>query len=1043
MRFSNVLVLLFVVIFTAGCGGNSSSSDSGAGGGSSGSHDRVTSLSLEPIEITEGREFQWNAFIDAPVGAIAAIEWEQISGVPVTILEGTTATLWADAPFVAEPQSVEMRVRATDDRGGVATATGTLTVQPYEPNYVALSPVVSLPPGLLLGPNDPFTFTTITGDALEIADDIERPMLVMADDTDGLALLSIANAGGGLLGEAQGTVEFSIDSTAFVLAVLTAGEAIPSLTTERVADIRGLEAFAELVKAIESLLRADKNFLQRMGQYTDLQTLVDLTAESFPPLVEPAATESLSTLSLSPLSLFASTQFNLGYGELKDGFYCAGWLCSPWHEGQAWNWFGTAEGAEVFAPSGLLDWATFFASPAGYIALNYPVLLGEALLPPFLAYSNNDRSLHALANPNFMNYAMEGYSGPAQQFWMTTPRNSTMIQKLRNSGAAMRTERAGIGLDLSPEIDRVRFQMYRFTTRSVPEGDPDHAAWISLVNLLNAGISAANLVGDFAPFSKYLESVFTDTTQAVTCAVNVFNTVDIYVDPAASDLEGQVQGFLATNLSSMLETLVSTPACLDMAVEGGKKLASVVVETKIRSVIDVKVKLATFGVKIAFDAVNDAAPVWTSFLAGPTGIDYYLNWSEWNGKPYVSRVTTSQLPRASFQVTQLAGNTIRLDGGGSSHDPSTALSYTWATVSSFRRDGWQLLGSGEILESTFPAPGEYIVVLTVLDGFGFSDYQVSRVTVRPGRLPSIESLRCSIAGNQLNMRLSIDDPDGRIESIRWFADSAAQVADLVTTPSTAEANLNVTPAEGGNWARVEILVRDSDTFRRSCWTEVRLPQNVAARGGDRTVTLTWNPVAGASHYNVYYATESGIRPGNYRDFQNGRRAGLVQSGVSIGDLANGTHYYFIVTAIVGGVESGPSAEITAMPQVSGGPAVSGYCGLHGQWDSDNRYCIGEYGHDYRATLEEASSSTQCGGYYKTYGYFVEDPKVSSPGLVALRISNGHCRATRQDFPVWPPESLSDHCRKHGGTGNYLWRYHNVSGWTQNTVGVQCELILPR
>ncbi len=117
---------------------------------------------------------------------------------------------------------------------------------------------------------------------------------------------------------------------------------------------------------------------------------------------------------------------------------------------------------------------------------------------------------------------------------------------------------------------------------------------------------------------------------------------------------------------------------------------------------------------------------------------------------------------------------------------------------------------------------------------------------------------------------------------------------------------------------------------------------------------------------------------------------------------------------------------------TGGTFLS-YCGIYGQWDDYNNYCIGEYGHDYRVTLDEASSSSFCDGYYKTYAYIKDD------NIVALFISNGHCMADMQSFPNWPPQNLSEHCIIHGGTGNYKWRYHSAPQWQGNTVGVQCEV----
>jgi uncharacterized protein (TIGR02145 family) len=112
-----------------------------------------------------------------------------------------------------------------------------------------------------------------------------------------------------------------------------------------------------------------------------------------------------------------------------------------------------------------------------------------------------------------------------------------------------------------------------------------------------------------------------------------------------------------------------------------------------------------------------------------------------------------------------------------------------------------------------------------------------------------------------------------------------------------------------------------------------------------------------------------------------------------------------------------------------------YCGKNGQWDEINNYCIGEYGHDSSSVVEQAGSSTTCSGYFKTSAYHYEEQ------LIALFISNGHCRASSQSFPNWPSENLRDHCIKHGGTGNYLWRYHSDPEWQGNTVGVQCEVDL--
>ena len=74
-----------------------------------------------------------------------------------------------------------------------------------------------------------------------------------------------------------------------------------------------------------------------------------------------------------------------------------------------------------------------------------------------------------------------------------------------------------------------------------------------------------------------------------------------------------------------------------------------------------------------------------------------------------------------------------------------------------------------------------------------------------------------------------------------------------------------------------------------------------------SVTLTWNAVAGADSYNVYYGTAS-------RSYDQFVSVGTNQVTVSGLDL--NTPYFFAVTCVVGGLESGYSDEIQFTPSPS-------------------------------------------------------------------------------------------------------------------------------
>ncbi len=76
---------------------------------------------------------------------------------------------------------------------------------------------------------------------------------------------------------------------------------------------------------------------------------------------------------------------------------------------------------------------------------------------------------------------------------------------------------------------------------------------------------------------------------------------------------------------------------------------------------------------------------------------------------------------------------------------------------------------------------------------------------------------------------------------------------------------------------------------------------------DKQVTLSWDPVIGASEYKIY----SSITPTNYAT-ENGTVAGSVYT-YNVTGLTNGTPYYFTVKATNPGGESVPSNEVSSTP----------------------------------------------------------------------------------------------------------------------------------
>ena len=101
-------------------------------------------------------------------------------------------------------------------------------------------------------------------------------------------------------------------------------------------------------------------------------------------------------------------------------------------------------------------------------------------------------------------------------------------------------------------------------------------------------------------------------------------------------------------------------------------------------------------------------------------------------------------------------------------------------------------------------------------------------------------------------------------------------------------------------------------------TSLTAPRKVQAKAGDEQVILSWNSVQGSTKYNLYMSTDKNITSENYKTLKNGELIRGVQSPYSLGGLANGVKYYFIITAEHEAGE-GPASKLVAsepMPKVA-------------------------------------------------------------------------------------------------------------------------------
>jgi len=85
-----------------------------------------------------------------------------------------------------------------------------------------------------------------------------------------------------------------------------------------------------------------------------------------------------------------------------------------------------------------------------------------------------------------------------------------------------------------------------------------------------------------------------------------------------------------------------------------------------------------------------------------------------------------------------------------------------------------------------------------------------------------------------------------------------------------------------------------------------------ANAGDGQITINWNPVPGATSFNLYWSTSSGITK------KNGNKIAGVTSPVMHTGLVNATTYHHVVTSVNSSGESSESAEVSAVPSNGSG-----------------------------------------------------------------------------------------------------------------------------
>ncbi|MBL9137959.1 MAG: hypothetical protein JNK85_18985, partial [Verrucomicrobiales bacterium] len=190
---------------------------------------------------------------------------------------------------------------------------------------------------------------------------------------------------------------------------------------------------------------------------------------------------------------------------------------------------------------------------------------------------------------------------------------------------------------------------------------------------------------------------------------------------------------------------------------------------------------------------------------------------------------------------------------------------------------------------------------------GVSLVKTGPATAMPGQTITLRYEVANTGNTCLYGGMSVSDPlfGGEIWHQTPVVPGASYVIEKMYTVKSGDPNpLSTTATAYGHPPASLPVVSASATW--SVAIVGGAPTGLTAQAGNNQVSLQWNAAAGASSYKVKRSTSS---CGSYAVLQSG----VTTPSYVDSTAANGTVYYYVISAIVNGVESPNSSEVSAIP----------------------------------------------------------------------------------------------------------------------------------
>jgi fibronectin type 3 domain-containing protein len=257
---------------------------------------------------------------------------------------------------------------------------------------------------------------------------------------------------------------------------------------------------------------------------------------------------------------------------------------------------------------------------------------------------------------------------------------------------------------------------------------------------------------------------------------------------------------------------------------------------------------------------------------------------------------------------------------------SNATSYNiyYGTASGITVDSWTKISvtTNSYVQTGLNAGTTYYYMVTALNSAGESvaSTQVSATTAAAPPVPTVPAAPTGLSATGGTKQVSIS----------WSAVSGATSYNIYYATTSGVSKTNGTKIVGATSPAVQTGLSDSTTYyyivtavnsvgesaasvqvAATTLTPVpaptvpAAPTGVTATGGANQATISWTAVSGATSYNLYRSTSSGVTTST-----GTKIAGVTSPYVNTG-LSAGTTYYYIVTAMNSVGESVASTQVTA------------------------------------------------------------------------------------------------------------------------------------